>query len=184
MNMKKIFFALIVTTLLIGSACAVNMNEFKVDGYNNSYGSDYSSAYVNNNGDSGVSIYKNTEAVYYHDYDDDGYDDDGYYDYDDDDGYNDYDDDGYDDDYYVVQNGGTVNNRIRDDMQISKNADNTASFTDYDDAEHGVIEVVNFGGQQYTAIFWAKDMSNINNTNLMSKLTQFNKDNGVAPVAF
>ena len=58
MNMKKIFFALIVTTLLIGSACAVNMNEFKIDGYNNSYGSDYSSAYVNNNGDSGVSIYK------------------------------------------------------------------------------------------------------------------------------
>ena len=184
MNMKKIFFALIVTTLLIGSACAVNMNEFKVDGYNNSYGSDYSSAYVNNNGDSGVSIYKNTEAVYYHDYDDDGYDDDGYYDYDDDDGYYDYDDDGYDDDYYVVQNGGTVNNGIRDDMQISKNADNTASFTDYDDAEQGVIEVVNFGGQQYTVIFWAKDMSNINNTNLMSKLTQFNKDNGVAPVAF
>ena len=172
MNIKKIFFAMIVTALLIGSACAVNMNEFKVDGYNNSYGSDYSSAYVNNNGDSGVSIYKNTEAVYYQEYDDDGY-----YDYDDD-GYYDYDDD------YVVQTSGTVYNGIQDDMQITKNADNTATFTDYDDAQHGVIEVVEFGGQQYTVIFWAKDMSNINNTDLMSKLTQFNADNGIAPVAF
>ena len=172
MNIKKIFFAMIVTALLIGSACAVNMNEFKVNGYNNSYESDYSSAYVNNNGDSGVSIYKNTEAVYYQEYDDDGY-----YDYDDD-GYYDYDDD------YVVQTSGTVYNGIQDDMQITKNADNTATFTDYDDAQHGVIEVVEFGGQQYTVIFWAKDMSNINNTDLMSKLTQFNADNGIAPVAF
>ena len=188
MNIKKIFFAMIVTALLIGSACAVNMNEFKVDGYSNTYGSDYNSAYVNNNGDSGVSIYKNTEAVYYHDYDDDGYyeyGDDGYYEYDDD-GYYDYDDDGYYDydDDYVVQTGGTVYNGIRDDMQITKNADNTATYTDYDDAEHGVIEVVEFGGQQYTVVFWAKDMSNINNTDLMSKLTQFNADNGIAPVAF
>lgn len=155
---------MIVTALLIGSACAVNMNEFKVNGYNNSYESDYSSAYVNNNGDSRVSIYKNTEAVYYQEYDDDGY-----YEYDDD---------------YVVQTSGTVYNGIQDDMQITKNADNTATFTDYDDAQHGVIEVVEFGGQQYTVIFWAKDMSNINNTDLMSKLTQFNADNGIAPVAF
>ena len=34
MNFKKIFFALIVTTLLIGSACAANVNDFRVDGYN------------------------------------------------------------------------------------------------------------------------------------------------------
>ncbi len=180
MNFKKIFFALIVTTLLIGSACAANINDFKVDGYNSSYNTDLNSAYVNNNGDSGVSIYKNTEAVYY-DYDyDDGYyeyDDDGYYEYDDD-GYYDYDDD------YVVYNGGTVYNGIRDDMQLSKNADNTASYTDYDDAEHGVVEVVEVGGQQYTVVFWAKDVSNVNNADLMSKLTDFNKDNGVSPIAF
>lgn len=193
MNIKKIFFAMIVTALLIGSACAVSTNDFKVDGYNSSYNTDLNSAFVNNNGDSGVSIYKNTNGVYYeydddgyYEYDDDGYyeyDDDGYYDYDDD-GYYDYDDDGYDDDYYVVNNGGTVYNGIRDDMQLSKNADNTATFTDYDDAEHGVIEVVEHGGQQYTVVFWAKDMSNINNTALMSKLNDFNQDNGVAPVAF
>lgn len=176
MNFKKIFFALIVTTLLIGSACAVNSNGFKVDGYNNSYDSDLNSAYVNSNGDSGVSIYKNTNGVYYE------YDDDGYYEYDDD-GYYDYDDDGYYDydDGYIVSNG---YNGIRDDMQLSKNTDNTATFTDYDDAEHGVVEVVQHGGEQYTIVFWAKDASNVNNADLMTKLTDFNKDNGVSPVAF
>lgn len=172
MNIKKIFFALIVTSLLIGSVCAASINDFKVDGYNSSYNTDLNSAFVNNNGDSGVSIYKNTNDARYYDYDDDGY-----YDYDD--AYNhDYDDD------YAVQNGGSVYNGIRDDMQISKNADNTATYTDHDDAEHGIVEVVQLGGDQYTVVFWAKDASNINNTALMSKLTNFNKDNGVTPVAF
>lgn len=156
MSFKKIFFALLVTAFLIGGACAANINNFTVDWYNNSYNSDINSAYVNSNGDSGVSIYKNTNGVYY-DYDD-----------------------GYDDNY-VVQN---VYNGISDDMQLSKNADNTASFTDHDDAEHGVVEVVQSGGEQYTVVFWAKDVSNINNTDLMSKLTDFNKDNGVSPIAF
>lgn len=156
MSFKKIFFALLVTAFLIGGACAANINNFTVDWYNNSYNSDINSAYVNSNGDSGVSIYKNTNGVYY-DYDD-----------------------GYDDNY-VVQN---VYNGISDDMQLSKNADNTASFTDHDDAEHGVVEVVQSGGEQYTVVLWAKDASNINNTDLMSKLTDFNKDNGVSPIAF
>ena len=175
MNIKKIFFALIVTTLLVGSVCAANINDFKVDGYNSSYNSDLSSAYLNDNGDSGISIHKNTNGVYL-DFDDDGYDDDGYYDFDDDG----YDDDGYDDDgYYDYDDDG-----YDDDVQLSKNTDNTASFTDFDDAEHGVLEVVQIGGDQYTVVFWAKDTSNMNNTDLMSKLTDFNKDNGVSPIAF
>lgn len=171
---------MVVTALLIGSACAVSTDEFQVDGFHKSAGDDAYSTYVNDNGNSGVSIYKNTQVTYY---DDDGYDDDGYYDYDDDgyddDGYYDY-DDRYDDDYYVH----TVNNGIRDDMQLSKNADNTATFTDHDDAEHGTVEVVELGGQQYTVVFWAKDASDVTNANLMTKLTQFNKDNGVSPLAF
>lgn len=174
MNIKKIFFTLMVTALLIGSACAVSTNDFKVDGFTKSTGTDLNSVYVNDNGNSGVSIYKHTSVVYdddYYDYDDDGYDYDDYYDYD---------DDGYDDDYYVY-NG---NDGIRDDMQLSKNSDNTAYFTDHDDAEHGIVEVINFGGEAYTVVFWAKDTSNVNNTDLMSKLTAFNKDNGVTPVAF
>ncbi len=182
MNIKKIFLALIVTALLVGSACAASINEFQVDGFNKTTDTDFNSVYVNGNGDSGVSIYKNTERVYY---DDDGYDDDGYYDYDDDDGYYDYDDDGYydyDDDDYYVQNTGVSG--IRDDMQLSKNSDNTATFKDYDDAEHGVLEVIEFGGQKYTVVFWAKDASSTTNNDLMTKLTQFNKDNGVSSIAF
>ncbi|WP_407377068.1 hypothetical protein [Methanobrevibacter sp.] len=183
MNIKKIFFALVVTALLIGSACAANMNDFKVDGFNSSYINDNNSAYISSNGDSGVSIYKNTNAVYH---DDDGYyDDDGDYDYDDD-GYYDY-DDAYDhdyDDHYYAQNTGKVVNGIQDDMQLTKNADNTATFTDYDDAQHGIIEVVEFGGQQYTVVFWAHGPTSTNNTDLMAKLTKFNSDNGVAPIAF
>lgn len=181
MDFKKILLALIVTTLLVGSACAANINGFKVDGYSNTYDSDYDSTYLNSNGDSGVSIYKNSNGAYYeyddghYDYDDDGYDYDDAYDHD-------Y-DDVYDDDY-VAHNGGTVYNGISDDMQLTKNADNTASFTDYDDAEHGVVEVVQLDGEKYTVIFWAKDASNINNADLISKLTDFNKDNGVSPIAF
>ena len=179
MNIKKIFFALIVSTLLIGSVCAGSVNDFKVDGYKNTYDSNYNSAYLNDNGNSGVYIYKNANGAYY-DLDDDGYDDyddndhdlddrydlddDGHYDYD-----NHYDDDAYD---------------LDDDAQITKNSDNTATFKDFDDAEHGVTEVVQTGGEKYTVVFWAKDSSNINNADLMSKLTDFNKDNGVAPVAF
>ncbi|WP_407411888.1 hypothetical protein [Methanobrevibacter sp.] len=187
MNIKKILFALIVTSLLIGSVCAASINDFKVDGYNSSYNTDINSAFVNNNGDSGVSIFKNANGARYYDYDDDGYydyDDDGY-DYDDayDHDYDDIYDHDYDDDY-VIQNSGNVYNGIRDDMQITKNSDNTATFTDVDDAEHGIVEVVQHGGEQYTVVFWAKDASNINNTALMTKLTNFNKDNGVTPVAF
>ena len=171
MDFKKIFFALIVTTLLVGGACAANVNGFKVDGYNNTFDSDHDSSYLNANGDSGVSIYKNTNV--YREYDDDGD-----YGYDDDYDYDDLYDDDHDDGYIVVQNA------ISDDMKLTKNADNTASFTDYDDAEQGVVEVVQVGGQKYTVVFWAKDASNINTADLMAKLTDFNKDNGVSPVAF
>ncbi len=170
MNIKKIFFALTVVTLMIGSACAAGVNNLKIDGYNNTYNSNYSSTYISNDGNYGAYIYKNINSNLY--------DDDGPYDYDDDD-YFDYDDDpyDYDDDCYGYH-------ALDIDSQVTKNQDNTASFTDYDDAEHGIIEVVQIGGEKYTVVFWAKDSSNTNNTNLMSKLNDFNKDNGVSPVAF
>lgn len=178
MNITRIFFALIITTLLVGSACAASVNsDFKVDGYSNTYDSDYNSLYLNDNGNSGVYIYKNTNAGHYDYDDDDGYDD-GDYDYDDD-----YDDDGYDDDRYDYDDD-YGHYSVDDDAQITRNSDNTASFTDYDDAEHGVTEVVQMGGNSYTVVFWAKDTSSIDNADLMSKLTDFNKDNGVSPIAF
>ena len=50
MDMKQIFFALIVLTFIIGGACAASVNDFKVDdAYQNLYKSDYYSAYANSN---------------------------------------------------------------------------------------------------------------------------------------
>lgn len=160
MDSKKILMALIVTTLLAGSVCAASVNDFKVDGSysNNAFSSDYYSVYLNGNGDSGVAIYKNL----------------------DDDAYDDLNDDVVDN---IVHDDAREYLVVDDDMQINKSADNTANFTDYDHAEHGVVEVVEMGGEQYVVVFFAKD-SNNTNADLMAKLTAFNKDNGVTPVAF
>lgn len=171
---------------MIGSACAASVNDFKVDGYSNTYDSNYNSVFLNENGNSGVYIYKNTNVAPHYDYDDDRYDDDVYDDVYDDDGYDDdgYDDDVYDDGHYDFDDGGYGHYAVDDDAQVTKNSDNTASYEDFDDAEHGVTEVVQVGGEQYTVVFWAKDASNINNADLMAKLNAFNKDNGVSPIAF
>ena len=177
MNTKKILMALIVTALMMGSVCAASVNDFKVDGYNNIGSSDNNSAFLNDQQNSGVVIYKNidenNEGGHYE------WDNDGYFEWeDDDDGYDDLDDDAY------IEFGNDHYDLDDDDTQVIHNADNTANYTDYDDAEHGIVEVVQSGNDQYTVVFWAKDASSINNSDLMAKLTDFNKDNGVAPVAF
>lgn len=69
-------------------------------------------------------------------------------------------------------------------MKVDKNSDNTANFTDYEHAEHGVVEVIDVDGTQYIVVFWAKDSSNVSNSDLMSQLNEFNKDNNVKPIAF
>ena len=161
MDAKKILMALMVTALLMGSVCAASVNDYKVEGSygNNAFSSDYYSVFLNGNGDSGVAIYKNL----------------------DDDAYDDLNDDVVDN---IVHGDAREYLVVDDDMQITKNSDNTANFTDYDHAEHGVSEVVEMGGEQYVVVFFAKDSSNITNADLMAKLTSFNKDNGVTPVAF
>ena len=160
MDAKGILLAMIVTALLVGSVCAASVNDFKVDeSYNAAFSSDYYSVYLNNNSDSGVVIYKNVN----------------------DDAYDDLNDDAVDD---IVHDDGREYIVGDDDMQIAKNADGTANFTDYDHADHGVVEVVEMGGEQYIVVFFAKDSSNTTDADLMAQLTAFNKDNGVAPVAF
>lgn len=152
--------ALAITTLLVGSACAAGVNDFKVDGsYNNAFSSDYYSVYLNGNGDAGVAIYKNV----------------------DDDAYDELNDDAVDN---MVHDDGREYLVVDDDMQITKNADGSANFTDYDHAEHGVAEVVQSGGDQYVVVFFAENSSNTTDADLMAQLTAFNKDNGVTPVAF
>jgi hypothetical protein len=71
-----------------------------------------------------------------------------------------------------------------DDYKIDKNADNTFNFTDSDNAEHGVGEVISCDGEDYTVIFWAKDTSDVNNSDLISQLNDFNNANDVEAVAF
>lgn len=71
-----------------------------------------------------------------------------------------------------------------DDLKITKNANNTANFTDYDHATHGVSEVVKVNGEEFIVVCWAKDSSNINTAQLLSALNDFNKNNTVNTIAF
>ncbi|MEE1150512.1 MAG: hypothetical protein UH242_06090, partial [Methanobrevibacter sp.] len=68
MDIKKIIFALIVTSLLIGGACAASVNDFKMDDtYKSLYKGEYYSVYANNDKDCGISIYKNVDDDVYDD---------------------------------------------------------------------------------------------------------------------
>ena len=85
---------------------------------------------------------------------------------------------------HVIHHDGREYTYGDDDMAVNKNADNTANFTDYDHATHGVSEVVSQGNEQYIVTFWAKDTSSMDTAKLASMLTDFNKNNNVSPVAF
>lgn len=50
MEFKKIILMLLIGSMLIGSACAAGVNDFKVnDSYKNVYSSDYYAVYANSN---------------------------------------------------------------------------------------------------------------------------------------
>ena len=159
MDGKKILFILIVSTLVVGCAFAANsVNDFKV---NNSYkhvaGNDYYSLNMNDNRDAGITIFRNAN--------DDAYGDVDVYD-------------------HVLHDDGREYIQVDDDMRIDKNPDNTANFTDFDHATHGVVEVVESNGQQYIVVAWAKNSSNIQNTELAAQIAQFNSDNQVKVIAY
>lgn len=69
-------------------------------------------------------------------------------------------------------------------MKLDKNPDNTANFTDRDHTTHGLSELVEVDGQQFVVVVWAKDSSNIQNSDLALKLAEFNHDNQVKVLAF
>ena len=69
-------------------------------------------------------------------------------------------------------------------MKIDKNPDNTANFTDLDHATHGVVELVEINGQQYIVVAWAKNSSNVQNSELAQQITQFNNDNQAKVISF
>lgn len=161
MDMKKIFFALVVSALLIGGACAASVNDFKIDGtYKGVYNGEYYSVYANDNQDCGISIYKNVN----------------------DDAYDDIENDDILDN--VIHHDGREYIVPDDDLKLDVGSDHIANFTDYDHATHGVSEVVDVNGDQYVVVFWAKDSSSMDSAKLLSTLKDFNKNNSVEAIAF
>ena len=159
MDFRNILFLLVISLLLFGAVSAQKtVNDFQVDeSYNHAYNGTYTSVYLNEKLDSGITVYKDSVA----DVEDENDAYDGLIHY-----------DGRD---YLTND---------DDFKIEKNSDNTVNFTDYDCAEHGVAEVVSVDGEDFIVVFWAKDTSDINNNDLISQLNDFNKDNDVKAIAF
>ena len=159
MDFKNILLLLFISLLLFGTVCAQKtVNDFQVDeSYNNAYNGTSNSLYLNEKQDSGITIYRYLAG----DVDDDN--------------------DAYDD---LIHDEGKDYLTPDDDFKIDKNTDNTANFTDIDNAQHGVVEVVNVDGEDFVIVFWAKDTNNVTNSDLISQLNEFNKDNNVKAIAF
>lgn len=161
MDAKKIFFALIVSALLIGGVCAASVNDFKIDDtYKSVYNGEYYSVYADSNQTSGISIYKNVNDDVYDDMENDDVLDN------------------------VIHHDGREYLTPDDDLKIDVNSDNIGNFTDFDHATHGVSEVVDVDGNQYIVVVWAKDSSSNDAAKLMSTLNDFNKNNNVKAIAF
>ena len=69
-------------------------------------------------------------------------------------------------------------------MNITKNNDSTGHFEDYNHGTHGVVELVKSEGNEFIVISFAKNSSNVKDSDLTKALTAFNKDNNLTPVAF
>ncbi len=162
MDVKKVLILLFTSALLIGGVCAADgVNDFKIDkSYENAYNGTYYSIYLNEKQDSGIAIFKNVN---------DDVDD------------NVENDDAFDN---VVHDEGKEYLYDSEDIQVEKNSDNIANFTDIDNAEHGLAELIKSGEDQYIVVFFAKDGSDVKDSDLSSLLNEFNKDNNVDAIAF
>ena len=159
MDLKKVLFLLVISLLLFGTACAQkNVNDFQVDdSYDQAYNGTYYALYLNEKQDSGINVYKDVAS----DVDDEN--------------------EPYDD---LVHDDGRDYLTPDDDLKVDKNSDNTVNFKDSDCAEHGVAEMISVDGEDFIVVFWAKDTSDVDNSDLISQLNEFNKDNDVKAVAF
>lgn len=159
MDFRNVLFLLVISLLLFGAVCAQKtVNDFQVDkSYEHVYNGNYHSLYIHEKQLSGIAIYRYMVG----DEDNDNIGDDLVH------------DDGKD--YLIGEEG---------DITVAKNSDNTVNFTDKDYAEHGIAEVISCDGEQFVVVFWAKDVSDVNSSDLISQLNQFNKDNNVKAIAF
>ena len=160
MDFRNILFILVISLLLFGTACAQKtVNDFKVDeSYEQAYGGNYHSLYINEKQLSGIAIYRYM-SVDVKDNSDIGND-------------------------LVHDNGKDYLIDDEGNITVAKNPDKTVNFTDKDYAEHGIAELVICDGEQFVVVFWAKDISGINDSDLISELNQFNSDNNVKAIAF
>ena len=159
MDVRNVVFLLVISLLLFGIACAhKTVNDFEIDeSYAASYNGSYHSLYLNQNQDSGIAIYKIASGDV--DEDDDAHDN-------------------------IVHDDGMDYLTPDDDMKIDKNSDNTFNFTDYDNAQHGIGEVIDVDGDSYAVVFFAKGTDDVDNSELIYHLHDFNEDNDVDAVAF
>lgn len=163
MDIKKVFFLMFVSSLLISSTYATSdVTSFNInDNYKQTYNDSYHALYLNENHDAGVTVYKNVdEDQYYIDDNDEKYDN-------------------------LIEDDGREYLHSDDDYQLQKNEDKTASFKDHDNNEHGIVELIkNNNGQEYIVVFWAKNNNDMKNKDLKLQLEQFNKDNNVNIITF
>ncbi len=159
MDYRNVIFLLVVSLLLFGVASAQKtVNDFQIDeSYNHAYNGTYNSLYLNDKHDAGIGIFKNAAG----DVDDDH------------DAYGGF-----------IQDDGRAYITADDDMKIDRNSDNTVNFTDCDHAEHGAAEVITVDGDEYIVVFWAKDTSDVSDSDLIFQLSEFNEDNDVKAVSF
>ena len=133
------------------------MHDFEIDkDYKNVENQTHYSLYLNDKQDSGITVYDSL-------------------------GESDTDSSTYGD---LIHDDGQEYLQMDDDFEIEKKADNIVEFKDIDHAQHGVVEVVNDDGNQYVVVFWAKDTSDVKNSDLNPLLKEFNKDNDVEAIAF
>ena len=160
MDFRKVLFLLLISLLLFGTVFAQKtVNDFQVDeSYEQVYNGNYHSLYVHGKQLSGIAIYRYIAG--------------------------DVDDNVEVDADLVHDNGKGYLIGDEDDISVAKNSDNTVNFTDKDYAEHGVAEVVSINGELFVVVFWAKNVSDIDDSELISQLNQFNMDNNVKAVAF
>lgn len=161
MDYRNVLFLAVISLLLFSTAFAQKtVNDFQVDeSYNDTYDGTYTSVYLNENQDAGITVYKYAVGDDLNDILNDVYED-------------------------LVHGDGRDYLTASDEIKIVKNPDNTVNFTDYDKNQHGVSELVNSDGEDFIVVFWSKGTDNVDNADLMFQLTEFNKCNNVKAIEF
>ena len=71
-----------------------------------------------------------------------------------------------------------------DDMEINGRSNHIVNFTYIGhNGQYGVSEVIDCDGAKFIVVFWSKDSSDVNNTDLTSQLNNFNNANKVEAVS-